>query len=295
MKVVFASNDNERDLFTVKAIHDICRLEDTTLQPYFSDLQTSDQTWFRNYHTSNDTQDPLYCRSISLPSFIQIIFNRTSCYDITAGDVKTTKNLLEMCYPLYKNGGLKNVQNGAILGEITRRNRVSDQNNEFGFSVEDCYRDDVVYNMFQYTLDSDYIKNDTGKDGTSEKLRMSFLVTHTLQHMPLFEYFNDVFTETLEVGSIKVVGFFRTLGRKVAIFSPFLKGDLWLGGVAITSVLCIMLAYMRSVILVLATIVNIVFAYTIAYFVYRVVLGIDYFPFINLFSGIMIIGKYLFN
>ncbi len=293
MKVVFASKDDDQDLFTANAMHDICRLEDISMQPYFPDLQTF--RWFRNYYADNTTHRPLHCRSVSLPSFIQIILNKRSCYDITTDDVKRVKSLLHMCYPLYKEGALNGAQDETTIRRSLNRNSPSSQDNEFGFHVEDCYKNDVVFHMFQYTLDSEYIKTDKEGNIKTGKLKMSLLLTHTLQEMPLIEYFNNIFTKTLDAGSVKVVGFFRTLGRKLVIFSSFLNGDLWLFGVAITSVLCIMLAYMRSVILVLATVVNIVFSYTIAYFVYRMVLGIEYFPFINLLSGIMIIGKFLFK
>ncbi len=280
MKIIFSSSDDGDDLFTAQSMHDMCRFEDHVIQSYLPDLKNS--WYYRNKYKGNRTEDWIACRSGSLAWYIQLLLGKQSCYDITADDMEKIRSLLEMCHPLYTQG--------ALTGARNTKQPISSIPNQYGFSEKDCYKNDVVHYIFEYALDDRFIQENEDGKMESKKLKLSLMITHYVQGMDLINYFENVFTKHLQKGSVKVVGFFRTIGRKLVVFSNYLQGDLWLFGMAITSVLLIMAAYLQSVILVLATIVNIGFSYIIAYFVYRVVLGIEYFPFINLLSGIVIIA-----
>ncbi len=276
MKIIFSPSDHGDDLFTDQSMHHMCRFEDHVIQSYLPDLKNS--WYYRNKYKGNKTDDWIACRSGSIAWYIQLLLGKQSCYDITAQDMRKIRSLLEMCHPLYSQGAL-------VPGANINNQPISNIPNEYGYTENDCYKNDVVYFIFEYAMDDRFIQQGVNGKVESGKLKLSLMITHYVQGMDLINYFDDVFTEHLQKGSVKVVGFFRTIGRKLVIFSNYLQGDIWLFGMAITSVLLIMAAYLQSVILVLATIVNIGFSYMMAYFVYRVVLGIEYFPFINLLSG----------
>ena len=265
-KLVYSSSDEDGNIFSAQAMHDICRSEDTLIQPYLMNILKSRQIrkkFFADKHTFPDIR----CRSHSLPWYILLYLGKDSCFDIDDVDMLRIKDLLTRCFPLYQSGALKD-------------NSPPPDNDPMG----ECYKQDYVFTIFEYLIDSNFVQK-------SESLQYTMLIAHTLQKGDFPFYFISVFDgHDMTTGDVEVVGFFRKLGKKLAMFAHYVSSDLWLFTLAVSLILFIMLIYLQSVALVIATLINIAFSFSIAYFFYHIVMGIEFFPFLNLLSGIVIIA-----
>ena len=263
---MYSRSDDESDLFSSQAMHDICRSEDIFVQPYLMNILTSTKLW-KKFFSTKDALPDLRCRSHSLPWYILLYLGKESCFDIDNVDMLKIKDLLTRCFPLYQSGALKDNSPPPDTDPIS-----------------ECYKQDYVFTIFEYLIDSDFIQK-------SESLQYTMLIAHTLQEGPFSSYFTSVFDgHDMTTGSVEVVGFFRQIGKKMAMFAYYVSGDLWLFALAIGFILFIMLIYLQSVALVIATLINFAFSFSIAYFFYHVVIGIEFFPFLNLLSGVVIIA-----
>ncbi len=249
----------DRDLFTAEAMHDICRSEDTMVQPYLP-LTT----------LGNTTTTPVRCRSHSLPWYIMLLTGKDTCYDINEEDMAKVKALLKQCFPLYKSGRLK------------QEPKATDN--------DGCYKGDFIHKIFEYLVDSDFIKQTESGPVEVGKLTHTLLIVNS-ENIQFDEWFITVINgKNLKTGSVEIVGLFKSVGRKLKVFADFISGELWLFGFAASLILFIMFVYLQSIVLVVATLFNIVFSFNMAYFLYHVVCRIDFFPFMNLLSGVVIIA-----
>ncbi|ELT92141.1 hypothetical protein CAPTEDRAFT_215001 [Capitella teleta] len=74
------------------------------------------------------------------------------------------------------------------------------------------------------------------------------------------------------------------------IFRGYLISDLMFFGVAMLTIVVIMLLYTRSMSLVLATFLGILFSFIMAYFVYHYILQMRFFPFLNILALLVLIA-----
>ena len=86
---------------------------------------------------------------------------------------------------------------------------------------------------------------------------------------------------------------FFASGLKDTLFDVYLLEDAAYLGVAGVFIFLAILAYSQSFFLTLVTILAIVFALGWAYAIYTFILGIEFFPFMNILAGIIAIGMSL--
>jgi protein dispatched 1 len=85
------------------------------------------------------------------------------------------------------------------------------------------------------------------------------------------------------------------MGLKNALFDEYLLLDGWLvglGGIFIT--LC-MWMYTTSLFVTIMSIVAVLFSLGVTYFIYTIVFGFSFFPFMNLLAIIVVVGKFVFS
>ena len=80
-------------------------------------------------------------------------------------------------------------------------------------------------------------------------------------------------------------------GLKDSLFHEYLLEDVVYLGVAVCLIVFLVLCYTQSFFLTLATFLSILYSLSLAYFIYSFVLGIDFFPFMNLLAAVIAIGK----
>lgn len=88
---------------------------------------------------------------------------------------------------------------------------------------------------------------------------------------------------------LKHASFFS--GLKDTLFDEYLLEDAVYLGVAGGLIVLAILAYTQSFFLTLTTTLSIVFSLSLAYFLYSIIFGIDFFPFMNILAAVIAIGK----
>lgn len=80
------------------------------------------------------------------------------------------------------------------------------------------------------------------------------------------------------------------MGLKNALFDECLIGDGWLIALGGVFIIVFMWLYTSSILITLMTVTGIVYSLGIAYFIYTVVFGLEFFPFMNLLAVIVVVG-----
>ena len=244
-----------KSLYTVEAMHSICRLEDKFLRDYKHPLST-------HY------LEP--CRQMSLPFYITAIAGKESCYSITNDDMERFKNLTLQCWRYFAKNMIDTDPNSPNL----------------------CFKNNAMRNVYYFLTDTGFINNRTNDLGKlTYTLLLGSQVNRDTPEDDVETYFLD-YLDKIDIsdGDVKLAGFFYNEHLKFRLFDDYLQGELWLFGLAMGIILLIMLLYLLSVTLMLATLLNVAMSFVTAYCLYNLVFGIDFFPFINILAGLILIA-----
>ena len=159
-----------------------------------------------------------------------------------------------------------------------------------------CVRGGYVYNILHYLTDSDFFNPNTTTPGV-----LSYTVAYLQQPPGRSDqkekdkrfYHKYVEGQPLTFDSVKVVavGLSHQQDVKYDLFGEYLMQDLrkWFVLAAFLIVI-LMLLYLRSFSLVIATLLNVILSLTFAYFLYFFVLQMKFFPFINTLAALIVIA-----
>lgn len=106
----------------------------------------------------------------------------------------------------------------------------------------------------------------------------------------MLPYYHEVEGLNLEYDGVSVVA--MEFGVKNALFDECLLRDAWLMTCGGLFVLLCMWLYTGSLFLTIMTIIAIVFSLGISYFMYMIVLDLQFFPFMNLLAIVVAVGRY---
>ena len=251
---VFESSSSE-DLYTAENMHSICRLEDKLIRDYKPSL-----------HTFNN------CRQLSLPFYITLMSGKQTCYELIESDMVKFKESLLKCWK-------------DLINNKTATDSTIDNENP-------CVKYNAMHNVYYFLTDTGFISSTKPVVG---KLRYTALIHNRYSYERSTEDMETYFMSYLDKidtsdGDVNLAGFYYSEDLKFSLFDDYLMGDLWLFGLAMGIILLIMLLYLFSVTLMLATLLNVFMSFVTAYFLYHLVFGIDFFPFINLLAGLILIA-----
>lgn len=200
------------------------------------------------------------CRSWSLPNYVAMLNNRTSCLNITEGDVRRTKKLLNNC--------LKYIKDFYILPETISM-------------PSECSKHNAIYNMKHFILDYAYVNS-------SYPLKNVMVILPIARSSKSLDYYSSLTTAHLELGHIKITAI--DFGVKNALFDEYLLRDIKLIALGAVFVLLCICLYTSSIFLTFTTLLGIIFSLGIAYFAYTLIFKITFFPFMNLLAVIVAVG-----
>lgn len=205
------------------------------------------------------------CGPVSLGHQIALLRDK-HCSSINDIDVREILSLLLNCSYYYNIG---------ILTEDCTPDTCSD-------IPALCMKHTAVYRILHFLTDKDFM-------ATTSHLRYSNLPIPLLPHYPVMDfYLNDLQQRTINTASIKVAGIDSTI--KNELFNRFLLLDLVYFALAMELIVIIAGVYLRSLIVTIALIFDVIFTLVLALFIYFIVIGMKFFPFINLLSGVVIIA-----
>ena len=246
----FEPVNQERDLFTVAAIHSICKFQDELISPKSSEIGMSD------------------CPMDSIANTIAEISNK-QCHEITQSDLDYTKNIIEKC------------------GKYTYNNSTGTSedipNICTGFSLQNVNH--ILVNLAQIGFFDAKTERVTKLEYTAVYMRGRYYNEKQF----FYDHFSGqtVGDKHVKISAVKFAdhGFV-----KWDVLADFLLTDILYFGVALVLVFFIMFVYLRSIVLIFSMLLNIIVSFVTAYFLYFFVCRLTFFPYLNLLTGLVLIA-----
>ncbi|XP_061749781.1 protein dispatched homolog 1-like [Nerophis ophidion] len=251
LKLVVSSAEG-KSLWSLQAIKSMCDLDKTRVRFHW-DFQSD-------------------CLSWTLGNYIALLREKPSCELLTEEDVAQTLTTLRTCARYYHDGSL--TWECAATGTCDTL-------------PESCTKFNAAFVMLHYLVDKDFL--------SSESLgRPSPVLKYTMLHFFIWDddkkkqIFLDSFENWNSDGIITVSGI--SFSGAHELLSHYLRQDSVYFLVAVVLVLLIMAVYTRSALITLMTIIAIVSALVVSYFIYHMVFHLKFFPFLNLTACIFLVG-----
>ncbi|XP_055677193.1 protein dispatched [Lutzomyia longipalpis] len=207
------------------------------------------------------------CRPWSIPNYVALLTNRSTCFDIEDEDVAIVRELLLQCFPYYHSLKLSN-------DCVHLKCNVP----------AECTQFNAVYNILHYLADVDFLTiNDSNVFLTTA---MVFIpIARSTKSLP---FFHHLMAEPLRNELIDVPA--MDMGLKNALFDECLLSDGWLIGLGGIFIVVCMWMYTTSLFVTTMTIVAIAFSLGVSYFIYTLIFELSFFPFMNLLAVVVIVG-----
>ena len=268
-KLVFATT-NGQSLLSAKNLKSICRLENKIIREYYD--------FDDNCHKANGTQH--CCPSWSVGHYIALLYRNASCFSIDELKVKRATTLLKKCFKYYGNGTLK-----PDCWDFTKNTKISENCN---YAPAECTQFNAVYNILHYLTDRHFLSDESNSD--------SFL-QYSIVLVPVKEnkhFQADVYKQVLK-GSDYVDGDVELSGYELSqlkfkIFNERMLTDLYLAAIAMLIIMVILWLYTSSFLITCLTALIVISSLVIAYFVYTKILGMKFFPFLNILTSVFLVG-----
>ncbi|XP_073987713.1 RND transporter family member dispatched isoform X1 [Rhodnius prolixus] len=246
-RIVVTGSDRV-DLFAVSSLLTMCRLESLITTP---DLYKS--------ICATTSVDQKLCKPWSLPNYITMISNKTTCLDITEEDVDKVKKLLEYC---------RHYKDLSCVNWILEMPTICDK----------CRH---MFDLIQYILDYEFVNQ-------TDSLKNVLIMLPIARSTAALPYYHVLEKMKLSMGDIQVTAV--DFGLKNALFDEQLLEDTRLIAAGGVLVLVCMWIYTRSFFITVMTVIAIAFSLGVAYFMYVLILEINFFPFMNLLAVVVAVG-----
>ncbi|NXM71617.1 DISP2 protein, partial [Serilophus lunatus] len=254
-------------LWNLQAIQSMCQMEQDKIRSHVH---------FRDLCQRTEANE--CCPSWSLGNYIAVLYNRSSCLEITQGDISHTLALLRACAPDYHRG----VLTPACIGPEAARHKRS----QCAQVPEKCTRFDAIYQLLHFLVDRDFLSPQTIEyQVPSLKYSLLFLPTRKGASM-MGIYLDNLETWDLFDNYTSITG--MDLGLKQKLFQHYLLLDTKYPVLAILAVFLSISFYLRSVFITLMVLLAVVSSLMISYFLYKVAFRFTYFPFVNLTAVIIL-------
>ena len=255
LRIVFSSVKSENKLFSAESFHSMCDL----YQKHF----VKDGYDLSDYVRA--------CEPVSLGQYNAFLQGKSSCNETNEEDVEYLKDLLQECAPHYTDGTLHQDCDETNCQEVP----------------ENCRSSTVIYNIFHYLLPSDsalLIANG------SFDVPFTLMITRISGYSEVTAeiYINEIQGRSLQDGITRI----RAVGGqfKAKVFPTILLSDFKFISVALTIIIIIVWFYTNSLFVTVMSILDVVMAMVLSYFLYVVVYGISFFPFLNILTCILLLG-----
>ncbi|KAL4238257.1 Protein dispatched 1 [Mactra antiquata] len=272
VKLVYSSSVNE-DLFTLRNIRNMCKLEETFV--------TSNSIYLRNCLRPKDNSN--CCRSLSLGNYIALLNGKQGCSNITEVDVKKVKNLVQTCVGFYKNYSLTDScdKHHSKYGEkIGCRDRTI---------PEGCKDFNAVYNIMHYISDRSFHWMDQKLNFALSFLPVSFQRTSSLQRLDdAINLYLSIESSADAVGNVELVA--ADFGIKDQLFHHYLAKDSKWITISAIFVFFVVWLFTGSIFVTVMTFLTMFWSLELSYFLYIFVFKIQFFPYMNLVTILLIIA-----
>ncbi|XP_047466592.1 protein dispatched homolog 2 [Mugil cephalus] len=272
-QLVFRS-ENSASLWSLKAIHAMCEMEQTRIrsQAKFQDLC---QQHVRV--EAEGTSRSGCCPSWSLGNYLAVLSNASCCLSLTSQQVSESLNLLRKCALDYHKGHLV-----AACVERPKHGSCS--------SVPSyCKQSHVVFQILHFLVDKDFLGPQTVEyQIPTLKYSLLFLPVDKGEHM-MEMYMNSLEGSDLTYNNTTITGI--DFGIKQSLFKYYLARDSVYPVLAVVSLLFTMALYLHSPFIVALSVIAIIGSLLTSYFFYKVAFRLTFFPMVNLSAALILLGS----
>uniref|UniRef100_A0A8C7ED83 Dispatched RND transporter family member 2 n=1 Tax=Nothoprocta perdicaria TaxID=30464 RepID=A0A8C7ED83_NOTPE len=254
-------------LWNLQAIQSMCQIEQDKIRSHIH---------FRDLCQRTETNE--CCPSWSLGNYIAVLYNRSSCLEITQGDISHMLALLRSCAPDYHKG----ILTPSCIGPDPVRQKHS----QCAKVPEKCTRFNAIYQLLHFLVDRDFLSPQTIEyQVPSLKYSLLFLPTRKGTSM-MGIYLDNLESWDLFDNYTSITG--MDLGLKQKLFQHYLLLDTKYPVLAVFAIFLSISFYLRSVFITFMVLLAVVSSLTISYFLYKVAFRFTYFPFINLTAVVLL-------
>ncbi|XP_069493634.1 protein dispatched homolog 2 isoform X2 [Ambystoma mexicanum] len=264
-QLVFMSKTGS--LWNLQAIQSMCRIEQEKIRSHsnFEDL-------------CERTEANKCCPSWSLGNYIAVLYNRSSCFEITQADISHTLTVLRSCAPDYHNGTLV----PSCVGPRVE----TEKHLQCAKVPEKCTRFSAIYHLLHFLVDKDFLSPQTTSYQVPS-LKYSVLFLPAKKGPPLMGiYLDNLESWDLYDNYTSITG--MDLGLKQTLFQHYMLLDTVYPVLAILAIFLSMSIYLRSVFITFMVMLAIVSSLIISFFLYKVAFRLTYFPFVNLIAIVLL-------
>ena len=208
------------------------------------------------------------CRYPSVAFYTANLQNK-KCSQLTDEDITAVSKQLQECGQYYIDGTMQCLSN-------TTKCTLPDL----------CENGGHIHQMFYYLADRGFAE--TAKRG-KPFLKYAQLDLVTVRYGLNF-FTDDVDGQNIQEGDVTFCAGYFGSNAKFNLFTDYMIDDARFFILAMGLVLVIMLIYLRSPTLMVATVLNVIFSFAIAYFLYFFVLRMQFYPFVNVLGALLLIA-----
>ncbi|CAD5114311.1 unnamed protein product [Dimorphilus gyrociliatus] len=205
------------------------------------------------------------CPAQSLGSFIARL-RMKSCSQINDNDVRIVKHLMSDCSIIYFGGHWQSCSKNATC---------RDQSIQCFMDGRDIY----LFKMFHYFTDNRYL---------ADKSKVTYAQVIGNGIINKDEYFNDLLDGKIVYKNLNLAGLY--MDNRINVFLDYMKKDLLFIGVGGIAILFLTAFYVRSLAVMISTLMHMIFSFLLAYFLYHIIVGVKFFPFMNLLCLLILIA-----
>ncbi|XP_071785561.1 protein dispatched homolog 1-like [Asterias amurensis] len=255
------------NLLTLQGLQAMCQLETTAIRQHLQ--------FMRNCYTDKKGS---CCRSWSIGNYVALLSNRSSCMEITEKDVADTVELLQKCSHFYRS---RDLQPNCWESRESQEWKPCPTNIH-----EDCIRYDAVYSIMHYLADVGFL---SVEKPNNVEVKNTMIIIPVYAGNDMIEIYEDVFKDK-EVANaeVKVTGLCFNL--KYDLFGEYLTTEALYPCLGVLIIIILMWMYIGSLFITVMTVISMAMSLIVAYFLYRIVFGIPFFPFMNLTTVILLVG-----
>uniref|UniRef100_H3DIX4 Dispatched RND transporter family member 2 n=1 Tax=Tetraodon nigroviridis TaxID=99883 RepID=H3DIX4_TETNG len=272
-RLVFRS-DNSASLWSLKAIHAMCEMEQSKIrsQPRFQDLCQQPVKAEADVAARSGC-----CPSWSLGNYLAVLTNASCCLSLTSQQVSESLNILRKCAPYYHDGHL--VEACADRPKLGGCSSVPAH----------CKQSHVVFQILHFLVDKDFLSPQTaGYQIPTLKYSLLFLPISKGEHT-MEMYMSGLEGKDLTDNDTTITGI--DFGIKQTLFKYYLARDSIYPVLAVVALLLTMVLYLHSAFIVTMSAVAIAGSLLTSYFFYKVVFHLNFFPLVNLLAAVVLLGS----
>ncbi|XP_078515925.1 protein dispatched homolog 2 [Lissotriton helveticus] len=265
-QLVFMSKTSG-SLWNLQAIQSMCRIEQDKIRSHSSFEELCERT------EANEC-----CPSWSLGNYIAVLYNRSSCFEITQADISHTLTVLRSCAPDYHRGTLV----PSCLGPSTE----TEKHPQCAKVPDKCTRYSAIYQLLHFLVDKDFLSpQTTNYQVPSLKYSVLFLPAKKGPSM-MSIYMDNLESWELFDNYTSITG--MDLGLKQKLFQHYLVLDTVYPVLAILAIFLSVSIYLRSVFITFMVMLAIISSLIISFFLYKVAFRVTYFPLVNLIAIVLL-------